>query len=91
MNRRTTTARRTLALALATLAILVAAPATAMANVGIPAGYIVGQGIRDVLVAGAFTAITSAIAIRGLRRMERTNEAHAASATTSSEGDSNAV
>jgi hypothetical protein len=91
MNRRTTTALRTLALSLATLAILAVAPATAIANVGIPAGYIVGQGIRDVLVAGAFTAITSAIAIRGLRRMARTNAALAASTATSSEGDSNAV
>jgi len=91
MGRRIVTARRILALALATLAVIGVAPATAMANVGIPAGYIVGQGIRDVLVAGAFAAITSAIAIRGLRRMERSNAALAASAAMPSEGDSNVV
>jgi hypothetical protein len=62
-----------------------------MANVGIPSGYIVGRGALHVLVAVVFTAATSAIASRGLRRMERTNAAIAASSVASSEGDSDAV
>ena len=91
MGRRAVTAKRALAQALVTLAIIGATPATALANVGIPAGYIVGRGALHVLVAGAFTAVTSAIAILGLRRLARTNAALAASASASGEGDSSAV
>jgi len=91
MNRRTITALRALASVSLALAIPIATPAAAMANVGIPSGYIVGRGALHVLVAGVFTVLTSAIAIRGLRRMERTNAALAASATASAEDDSNAV
>jgi hypothetical protein len=91
MDRRTITVPRVLAPVSAALAILVAAPAASMANVGIPAGDLVGGGALHVLAAGAFTALTSVIAILGPRRMERTNAALAASATASSEGDSDAV
>jgi hypothetical protein len=91
MDRRTVAAVRILAPVSAALAMLLAAPAAAMANVGIPAGYIVGGGALHVFVAGAFTAATSALAVFGLRRLARTNAALSASATAAPKEESNAV